>query len=58
MASSAVTMPIRLRWESMTAARPTVAMRGIGPSLAGLGLTGTLQDPTLQLIDSKGVVKS
>ena len=31
-----------------------VIIRGIGPSLAGFGIAGTLQDPTLDLRDSSG----
>jgi hypothetical protein len=33
-----------------------VAVRGIGPSLAPLGVVDTLQDPTIQLLDRSGVV--
>jgi outer membrane protein assembly factor BamB len=33
-----------------------VAIRGIGPSLAGLGLTGVLADPTLELHDGNGTL--
>jgi hypothetical protein len=31
-----------------------VIVRGIGPSLSGLGIAGTLQDPALQLHDAEG----
>jgi hypothetical protein len=31
-----------------------VAIRGIGPSLAQVGLTNVLADPTLDLVDSNG----
>jgi hypothetical protein len=34
----------------------TVAIRGIGPSLAGFGITDFLADPTLELRDSSGLV--
>jgi len=34
----------------------TVVARAIGPSLAGVGLAGVLQDPTLELHDSNGAV--
>ena len=33
-----------------------IAIRGIGPSLAGLGLTGVLADPTLELHDGNGTL--
>ena len=33
-----------------------IVARGIGPSLASAGLTGVLQDPTLELRDSNGAV--
>ena len=33
-----------------------VALRGIGPSLAGSGITGVLADPTLELRDSTGAL--
>ncbi len=33
-----------------------VAVRAIGPSLGALGISGPLQDPTLQLVDSNGNV--
>lgn len=35
-------------------ANARVAVRGIGPSLAAFGITGALQDPTLELKDSNG----
>ena len=34
----------------------TVVVRAIGPSLAAVGLAGALQDPTLELHDSNGLV--
>ena len=33
-----------------------VALRAIGPSLAGAGVTGALADPVLEVVDSSGVV--
>jgi hypothetical protein len=33
-----------------------VLLRGIGPSLATVGVAGTLQDPVLELHDSNGMV--
>ena len=33
-----------------------VAVRGIGPSLSGLGLSGALADPTLELRDGSGAL--
>jgi hypothetical protein len=33
-----------------------VVLRAIGPSLAGVGVTGVLADPTLDLVDSAGMV--
>jgi len=33
-----------------------VVVRAIGPSLAGAGVAGALQDPTLELHDSNGLV--
>lgn len=33
-----------------------VALRALGPSLAGAGISGTMSDPVLQLIDSSGGV--
>ena len=33
-----------------------VALRGIGPSLAGSGITGVLADPTLELRDGHGAL--
>jgi hypothetical protein len=38
------------------AADATVVVRGIGPSLAAAGVTGTLADPTLELHDGNGVI--
>ncbi|MEO6969455.1 MAG: hypothetical protein ABI217_00995 [Chthoniobacterales bacterium] len=35
---------------------PTVVVRAIGPSLAGVGVTGVLQDPSLELHDSNGAI--
>jgi hypothetical protein len=32
----------------------TVAIRALGPSLVRRGLVGTLQDPTLELVDANG----
>src|SRR6185436_9826290 len=37
-------------------AAKTVAIRGIGPSLAGFGLTDFLADPTLELRNSSGLL--
>jgi hypothetical protein len=34
----------------------TVAVRGIGPSLANFGLSNVLADPTLELRDENGVI--
>jgi pectin methylesterase-like acyl-CoA thioesterase len=34
----------------------TVVVRGIGPTLSNLGVNEALQDPTLDLVDSNGVV--
>jgi uncharacterized delta-60 repeat protein len=34
----------------------TVVVRAIGPSLSNFGISGALQDPTLDLVDSNGVV--
>jgi PKD domain len=34
----------------------TVAVRAIGPSLSNIGISGALQDPTLDLVNSDGVV--
>lgn len=34
----------------------TVAVRALGPSLANAGITGTLDDPTLELRDADGVL--
>ena len=35
-----------------------VLVRGIGPSLAGFGVTGTVQNPTLELHDAAGTLPS
>jgi hypothetical protein len=35
-----------------------VVVRGIGPSLAGFGITGPLSDPTLELHDGAGTLIS
>ena len=37
------------------AARTTVVVRGIGPSLAGVGISSPLPDPVLTLYDSNGI---
>jgi hypothetical protein len=36
--------------------QPRVVVRALGPSLAASGVTNTLQDPTLQLVNSNGVL--
>jgi len=35
-----------------------IIIRGIGPSMAALGVTGTLANPTIELYDSGGVIAS
>ena len=37
-------------------ASKSVAVRGIGPSLSGLGISGALTDPTLELRDGSGAL--
>jgi hypothetical protein len=37
-----------------TSSGPKVALRAIGPSLTQYGISGALQDPTLELYDSNG----
>lgn len=39
-------------------AAKTVAVRGVGPSLANLGLSDVLADPTLELRDSSGALRA
>ena len=34
----------------------TVVVRAIGPTLSNFGISGALQDPTLDLVNSDGVV--
>jgi hypothetical protein len=38
------------------AASATVVVRAIGPTLSNLGVSGALQDPTLDLVNASGVV--
>jgi hypothetical protein len=38
------------------AASATVVVRAIGPTLSNLGVSGALQDPTLELVNASGVV--
>ncbi|MDQ6624523.1 MAG: hypothetical protein M3Y69_00060 [Verrucomicrobiota bacterium] len=45
-----------IRDNSFTSQSQTVVLRGIGPSLAGAGVSGPLANPLLQLYDAQGVL--
>jgi hypothetical protein len=45
-----------IRDNSFTSQSQTVVLRGIGPSLAGAGVSGVLANPLLQLFDAQGVL--